>query len=130
MRFANALTAEEVKNTTRQAFIAARDNPKEAMDTLTGLKGIGPATASAILSVASAEGSCPFLSDEVMLAFNIKNPKTGKLDYTIANWEKVRAKCSAKAEQLNKQETESEEGEGWTAAKVEQAIWAASDEKS
>jgi len=101
------------------------------MDVLTSLRGIGPATASAILSLSSAEGSCPFLSDEVMLAFDLKNAKTGKLDYTIANWEKVRARCAEKAEQLNKAEAkESEEDDGWTAAKVEQAIWAASDEKS
>lgn len=92
---------------------------------------MGPATASAILSLASAEGSCPFLSDEVMLAFGLKNARSGKLDYTAANWEKVRARCTAKAVQLNKEEAKGdEEGEGWTAAMVERAIWAASDEKS
>lgn len=91
------------------------------MTTLTGLKGIGPATASAILSLADPSGQCPFLSDEAMHAFGLVN-NAGKLDYTISNWSKLAELCQAKADTLNRDEEDG--GIHWTAALVERAIWA------
>lgn len=93
------------------------------MSALITLKGIGPATASAILSLADPNGSCPFLSDEAMHAFGLEN-KAGKLDYTIGNWRKLLELCQAKAQTLN--EAQKSEDAGWTAALVERAIWAES----
>lgn len=103
------------------------------MEKLTSLKGIGPATASAILSFAQLDGSCPFLSDEVMYAFGVVN-KAGKLDYTLSSWQTIQKCCAAKAEELNEaiaaqekaeQEEEEDNEQPWTPALVERAIWAA-----
>lgn len=91
------------------------------MSTLIGLKGIGPATASAILSLTDPSGSCPFLSDEAMHAFDLVN-KAGKLDYTIGNWSKLMELCQSKAQQLNS--SQKEDDPTWTAALVERAVWA------
>lgn len=92
------------------------------MATLTGLKGIGPATASAILSLIDPSGNCPFLSDEAMHAFGLVN-KAGKLDYTIGVWTELKDLCQAKAQKLNDIQEGSEPN--WTAALVERALWAA-----
>lgn len=91
------------------------------MMTLTNLKGIGPATASAILSLVDSSGNCPFLSDEAMHAFGLVN-NTGKLDYTMGNWNKLKDMCQAKALQLH--ETQKDSEPSWTAALVERAVWA------
>lgn len=91
------------------------------MTTLTSLKGIGPATASAILSLAEHSGRCPFWSDEAMHGFGLVN-KAGKLDYTIGNWAKLDELCETKANALNK--VSGEEDTDWTPALVERAIWA------
>lgn len=148
MRFANALTPEQAKDTSREALSQASTDPAavstnltrpgtpfrgkltglisavllyKAMSTLTRLKGIGPATASAILSLADPSGQCPFLSDEAMHAFDLVN-KAGKLDYTIGNWNKLRELSEAKSDSLNKK-SEKEEFQ-WTPALVERALWA------
>ncbi|ORX98541.1 hypothetical protein BCR34DRAFT_496052 [Clohesyomyces aquaticus] len=58
--------ADQVGNTTRQAFAELdTQNPLPALKTLTQLKGIGPATASLLLSVFAAE-DVPFFSDELL----------------------------------------------------------------
>lgn len=99
--------------------------PSQAMEELIKLKGIGPATASAILSLASAHENCPFLSDEAMRAFDIVN-KAGKLDYTMATWASLTKACEEKAEELNKAggDDETEDAVKWSPVKVERAIWA------
>lgn len=96
------------------------------METLTSLKGVGPATASAILSFGSLDGDCPFLSDEAMQAFGLTN-KAGKLDYTLSNWKSLRTLCDDKAKQLNKFTVDQDSAE-WNAVLVERAIWAESVE--
>lgn len=51
-----------IEDTTRKAFSNDADDVAAAVKTLTGLKGIGPATASLLLSVYAPE-SVPFFSD-------------------------------------------------------------------
>jgi len=146
MRYANALTSDQAKSTSQEALAKASSSPsdvsqvslitldkhvsewlltykfcRQAMSTLTSLKGIGPATASAILSLTDPSGNCPFLSDEAMHAFGLVN-KAGKLDYTTGNWSKLRESCQNKAEQLDDAQNSAEPT--WTAVLVERAIWA------
>lgn len=83
--FALSNAEELVKSTTTAAF-----NPKTtaaaAMKGLCVLKGVGPATASLLLSLASPEDH-PFLSDEAYEAMGL-----GKCDYTVKSFEVFRAK--------------------------------------
>lgn len=61
--FVAALSDDEVQEASQKAF-AALPNLKEAVSQLSVLKGIGPATASAVLA-AHAPAVAPFMSDEV-----------------------------------------------------------------
>lgn len=57
--------AKDVEETSRKGFAEFKDgNPKDAIKTLTSLKGIGPATASLMLSVYNPD-KAPFFSDEL-----------------------------------------------------------------
>jgi len=121
MKYANSLNAAEVRSLTKEAFVS---DLNEGMNKLTSLKGIGPATASAILSFGRPDEACPFLSDEVMRAVGVVN-KAGKLDYTIKSWETIREKCEVKASELNKLRDDEDSDIIWTPVKVERALWAA-----
>jgi hypothetical protein len=57
-------SADFIQQTTHAAFKARLSSPKAAAKILTELRGIGPATASLLLSVASPD-SIPFFSDEL-----------------------------------------------------------------
>ncbi|KAK4050611.1 hypothetical protein OIV83_003337 [Microbotryomycetes sp. JL201] len=81
----------------------------EAIQQLSTLKGIGPATASAI-SAAVSPDSIPFMSDELMHACFGKQTK---IDYTSKAYEKLVKAVNDKIH--NKQ---------WTARELEQACWA------
>ena len=79
---------------------------------LSGMQGVGPATASAILEAFDA--SIPFQSDQAMLA------ALGTKDYTVAYALKLTGALRKKAAQLSK-------GTGsrqWTAKEVEMCLWA------
>ena len=90
------------------------------------MKGIGPATASAVLSFGHLGGQCPFLSDEAMHAFNIVNTNKGTLDYTLDSWAALKKVCDEKADDLNQQlENGESEEEQWTPVMIERALWAA-----
>lgn len=97
----------------------------QAIQKLTEMKGIGPATASAVLSFGCLEGQCPFLSDEAMYAFRIVNKSKGTLDYTLASWEALKKACDAKVEELNRQQIGEDEAHVWTPVMIERALWAA-----
>ncbi|EFN53176.1 hypothetical protein CHLNCDRAFT_136983 [Chlorella variabilis] len=85
---------------------------KEALAALTVLKGVGPATASAVLE--AYEPSIPFSSDQAMLA------ALDSKDYTVAKVLELMAALRAKAKQLS-------EGGGrqWTSRELEMALYAA-----
>jgi len=87
-QLAGSNSNELVKSTTREAFALLTDSTsiekaKESLLKLNSLKGIGPATSSAILSLFSP-ASLPFMSDE---ALKFAAGLNDKPKYTIKEWE-------------------------------------------
>lgn len=79
------------------------------------LRGIGTATASALLSFLD-EAACPFMADEVIDAVY-----PGERDYTMKIYEYMRPKLIQKAHDLN--ELHGQDGVSWTAEAVGRALW-------
>lgn len=74
---------------------------------MTTLKGIGPATASAILSAVTE--ACPFMSDEAILSVpGLVAPK-GKISYDLKTFRKFEEEIRGKCEDLNGLEGEGSE---------------------
>ncbi|OVA14575.1 hypothetical protein BVC80_1811g42 [Macleaya cordata] len=108
--FISALDETVVESASQKAFKSLPDVSK-AISELTVLKGVGPATASAILA-AYAPDVAPFMSDEAMVAA-LGNSK----DYTLKQYLKFTEKLQSKAKEL------SLEGESFTPSDVERALW-------
>ena len=91
----------------------------EALGILTSLKGIGPATASAIM--ASMHRSIPFMSDEALMV------TCGKREYTVKAYRNLvkalRATCSSLCSQKRDKGIENATID-WTVADVEMCIFA------
>lgn len=102
---------KEVETASAAALQQLADgNWEAAFNKLTELKGVGVATASALLA-AVAPQLCPFMADEV-----IESATTGKRDYNMATYKRMRTTLVSKAAAL---------GEGWSAEKAGKALWAA-----
>ncbi|KAI7747569.1 hypothetical protein M8C21_010283 [Ambrosia artemisiifolia] len=108
--FVSSIDEETVKSASEKAFKALPEVSK-AISELTVLKGVGPATASAVLA-AYAPDVAPFMSDEAMVAA-LGNSK----DYTLKQYLVFVDKLQAKAKEL------SAEGEVFTPSDVERALW-------
>ncbi|XP_076959943.1 uncharacterized protein LOC143636169 [Bidens hawaiensis] len=108
--FVSSLDEETVKSASQKAFEALPDVSK-AVSELTVLKGVGPATASAVLA-AYAPDVAPFMSDEAMVAA-LGNSK----DYTLKQYLVFVDKLQAKAKDL------SADGDVFTPSDVERALW-------
>ncbi|BFG18208.1 hypothetical protein CerSpe_044820 [Prunus speciosa] len=108
--FVSALDEAVVKSASQKAFQALPDISK-AISELTVLKGVGPATASAVLA-AYAPDAVPFMSDEAMVAA-LGNSK----DYTLKQYLLFANKLQEKAKELTA------EGESFTPSDVERALW-------
>ena len=89
-------------------------NIASAISALTTLKGIGPATASAIL-VAYSPDVCPYMADENMLA----TPGVEATDYTSTEYLNYVQQLNNAVERLKKLDPKGE----WTPHKVELALW-------
>ena len=93
----------------------------EALGILTSLKGIGPATASAIM--ASMHRSIPFMSDEALMV------TCGKREYTVKAYRNLvkalRAMCSKLCSETREKKIENAMVD-WTVADVEMCIFALS----
>ncbi|KAI7747574.1 hypothetical protein M8C21_010288 [Ambrosia artemisiifolia] len=108
--FVSSIDEETVKSASEKAFKSLPEVSK-AISELTVLKGVGPATASAVLA-AYAPDVAPFMSDEAMVAA-LGNSK----DYTLKQYLVFVDKLQAKAKEL------SAEGEVFTPSDVERALW-------
>lgn len=108
--FVSALDESVVKSASEKAFQSLPDISK-AVSELTALKGVGPATASAVLT-AYAPDVAPFMSDEAMEAA-LGNCK----DYSLKQYLLFADKLQKKAKEL------SAEGETFTPSDVERALW-------
>ncbi|XP_013773319.1 uncharacterized protein LOC106458357 [Limulus polyphemus] len=106
-------TETAVKKTSKKAF---RKLPKisDAITALTTLKGVGPATASAILSAGYPE-QVAFMADESMLS----TPGVEATDYTLAEYLNYHEQIKNCSERLNKKNPEGK----WTPHKVELTLW-------
>ena len=93
---------------------------KEAINSLCQLSGVGPATASAVLS-AYCPQSFAFMDDEV-----IECLYEAKRGYTLKIYMAVNDQCVDIAEELNKVDnnnSSSESDGGWTPADVAKSLW-------
>ncbi|CAG0917135.1 unnamed protein product [Notodromas monacha] len=100
----------ETKKACRQL---GKQNIKSAILALSNLKGIGPAFASAVLSVMAPE-KVAFMADECLLAIN----KGEALDYSMNEFMQYLENVEKLCERLN-----AENPDFWTPHKVELAIW-------
>ncbi|KAF9361830.1 hypothetical protein BGX26_011054 [Mortierella sp. AD094] len=105
----------DVKRTSQEAFTLVSSNLKAAITKMAELKGVGPATASAILC-AGAPDSVPFMADETMDSV----PGLGAIAYTIPYYLKFAAKVIEKADELIAKGSESVNSPHL----VEKALWA------
>ena len=101
---------KDVIEITRLAFEAARRDMIEGFVTLNKLQGVGPATASAILSVCMPS-TVAFMSDEAMDAA-LGLPRL----YSQSQFIKFQKALKGKAKEL---------GSGWSPDMVEKALWCA-----
>lgn len=91
-------------------------NLKAALDELCVLKGVGPATASLLLSV-YAPDLAPFMSDEAVQA---TSTPAAKIDYTTQRYLQYANEIKALGTKMNKQATKSSRV---SAVDVERALW-------
>jgi len=109
-------TETAVLTTSKKAFrkLYHQKNLQQAINALVTLKGIGPATASAVLSAAYPEYA-PFMADECMLS----TPGVEATDYTLAEYNTYSEQIKSCCERLNSSDPEAK----WTPHKVDQALW-------
>lgn len=102
--------SQEVIRISTIAFQYLSDSKwEQAFNSITTLKGIGVATASAIFAPFRPD-LIPFMADEVIDS----TYTTGKRDYTMKVYKQVRDSCISKAKEL---------GRGWDAEMVGKALW-------
>lgn len=93
-QFVDGLGEDLVTSTTWAAFkLAGAGKPLRALEALCELKGVGPATASAILSALHFD--LPFMSDEAM------NACLSAREYTVPAFEALHAELSHRAQLAN-----------------------------
>ncbi|KAG6422046.1 hypothetical protein SASPL_118607 [Salvia splendens] len=113
LSFVSSLPDAVVTDASTMAFAALPDVSK-AVSALTVLKGVGPATASAVLA-AYAPDVAPFMSDEAMVAV-LGNSK----DYSLKTYVSFVEKVQAKTKELSCSD------DVFTPSDVERALWSCS----
>ncbi|KAL6489119.1 hypothetical protein MHYP_G00028600 [Metynnis hypsauchen] len=107
-------TEDAVLSCTKKAF-SLLPNVQSAIAELSTLKGLGPATASAVLA-AGAPGEAAFMADEAVESIADLRP----VQYTAKHYSLFLQKILHKTDQLNKVDSEQD----WTPHKVELCLWA------
>ncbi|XP_026114098.1 uncharacterized protein LOC113092646 isoform X1 [Carassius auratus] len=105
---------EAVQSSTSKAFGLMPD-VQAAITELCKLKGVGPATASAVL-VAGAPGEVAFMADEAVESIAELRP----VEYTAKHYALFLQKILNKSSRLNKVDGQRD----WTPHRVEQCLWA------
>ncbi|KAB7499784.1 hypothetical protein Anas_02075 [Armadillidium nasatum] len=112
IQLAESNSSESVIDVSSKAFsLANKGQVLKAVEKSTELKGVGPATASAILAVGSST-NCSFFADEVAEVFLQE-----KATYTLKEYLQINDSILEVRNHLNK------ENEEWTAHNVELTIW-------
>ena len=102
---------QNVEKCSKKAFAESKQgNIREAIDALCELNGVGPATASAVLSLHRGD-IMAFMDDEVIEALY-----DGKRGYTFKIYDEMNSRCAQLAEEL---------GDGWSTRRVGRALWTA-----
>lgn len=119
LSFVSSLDETSVKAASQKAFAALPDL-KEAVNALSTLKGVGPATASAVLAAYDPH-IAPFMSDEAMVA-----ALGSSKEYTLKQYLVFAEKLQNKAKELNSKSHVKEAENGFfTASDIERALWSA-----
>ena len=100
---------ECVSEETRELTADGKHAIKKALEELTRLRGVGPATATAVLCRVRPDIVC-YMYDEVIDCFEAKR------DYTMNIYLRVNAKCLELAKTL---------GGDWTTARIAKVLWIA-----
>ena len=101
---------------TSTTGLALAPHPTKPIATMATLKGVGPATASAVAAAARPD-AYPFFDE--LVAQQI--PGLGKVAWTLGYYARYAAALREHASAL---------GDGWTPAALEQALWAYSGGKA
>uniref|UniRef100_A0AAV1TRJ2 HhH-GPD domain-containing protein n=1 Tax=Peronospora matthiolae TaxID=2874970 RepID=A0AAV1TRJ2_9STRA len=126
LKFVSGLSNHEVVEASRDAFRQLKSGDlRAATEALCVLKGVGPATASAVL--AAYDGSVPFMADEALEAIaGIIGPRK----YTLPHFLRFAEELRAKAKWLNedkaatKDENEVKADTVWTSQRVQLCLYA------
>ncbi|XP_028332919.1 uncharacterized protein LOC114481989 isoform X2 [Gouania willdenowi] len=105
---------DSVQKCSRQAFSVLPD-VQAAITELSLLKGVGPATASAVLAAGAPEQTA-FMSDEAMEGV----PGLKPIQYTAKHYALYLKHMMERTENLNKVDPQ----KGWTPHKLEMCLWA------
>jgi hypothetical protein len=116
-----SIQENDLKTLSMESFERAqKGDVRGAVEELSKLSGVGPATASAILSIYNPD-YFTFMDDEVIEALY----DDGKRGYTIKIYLEVNSKCQKIARDLN-QVDKTESTTSWTCHRVGRALWTAS----
>lgn len=105
---------DTVEKCSRKAFSLLPD-VQAAIAELSALKGVGPATASAVLAAGAPEQTA-FMSDEAMESV----PGLKPIQYTAKHYGLYLGKMTEKTEKLNKVDPQQD----WTPHRLELCLWA------
>ncbi|KAG1689797.1 hypothetical protein DVH05_002002 [Phytophthora capsici] len=124
MKFVSGLSNDEVKQASTEAFKKIKSGDlRAATDALCVLKGVGPATASAVL--AAYDESVPFMADEALEAIaDIIGPRKYTLPHFLSFTEQLRDKAKWLNDQrAAKDDEKAGDQDLWTAQRVQLCLY-------